>query len=351
METVSTSTYDVHFTEVAKATIRQFLGNSKYSKVFVLVDTNTKKLCLNVLKDIVDFPFDEIIEIKPGEENKTIDTCLKVWQELSDLGADRKSLLLNLGGGVVTDLGGFVASTYKRGINFINIPTTLLAMVDASIGGKTGVDLGSLKNQVGVINQPKMVLIFPEFLNSLGERQTTSGFAEMLKHGLISDSAYWTELTGTNDFGATEYIQKSVYIKNKVVQIDPTEQGIRKKLNFGHTMGHSIESYFLDNPNLDTLLHGEAIAVGMILEGYFSHELCGLSKVDLNEIKNVFLNHFKKVDFSNQDIEIITDLLKHDKKNSHGDINFVLLSKIGSTVLDVKVPQSLFKKAFAYYKE
>lgn len=351
METVSTATYDVHFTEVAKATIQQYLRNSTHSKVFVLVDTNTKNSCLSQFKELAGLALDNIIEIKPGEENKTIATCLQVWQKLSDFGADRKSLLINLGGGVVTDLGGFVASTYKRGIEFINIPTTLLAMVDASIGGKTGVDLGVLKNQIGVINQPVMVLILPEFLSTLHERQIRSGYAEMLKHGLISDSKYWTELINTEDFSSIGYIQKSVAIKNKVVQQDPTEKGIRKKLNFGHTIGHAIESYFLDSPDLKTLLHGEAIAIGMILEGYFSHELSGLSKVDLNEIKKAFLCHFEKVTFTKQDIQIIIDLLKHDKKNTHGDINFVLLQEIGSTVLDVKVPSELFMKAFAYYKE
>ncbi len=351
METVSTSTYDVHFTEVAKATIRQFLKNTYYSKIFVLVDTNTKSNCLTTFKNIIERDVDEVIEIKPGEEYKDIASCLKVWQELSDLGADRKSLLINLGGGVVTDLGGFVASTYKRGIDFINIPTTLLAMVDASIGGKTGVDLGVLKNQIGVINQPKMVLIFPNFLKTLEERQLNSGFAEMLKHGLISDSNYWAELNSSDNFSNTKYIQKSVLIKNEVVQQDPTEQGIRKKLNFGHTIGHAIESYFLKKPELETLLHGEAIAIGMILEAYFSHELCGLSKVDLNEIKTSFRKYFNKITFSSDDIEVIIDLLKHDKKNSHGNINFVLLTEIGSTTLDVKVPEDLFPKAFAYYRE
>ena len=351
METVSTATYDVHFTEVAKAKIRQFLKNSPYSKVFVLVDTNTNKDCLPYFKELINFNVDAIIEIKAGEEYKDIAACLKVWQELSNLGADRKSLLINLGGGVVTDLGGFVASTYKRGIDFINIPTTLLAMVDASIGGKTGVDLGALKNQIGVINQPLMVLIFPEFLKTLDKRQRNSGFAEMLKHGLISDAPYWIELINTENFCDITFIQKSVFIKNNVVQQDPKEQGIRKKLNFGHTIGHAIESYFLENPKLDTLLHGEAIAIGMIIEGYFSHKLCGLSSIDLNEIKTAFLKRFKKVSFSTRDIETILTLLKHDKKNTHGAINFVLLSQIGTTVLDVKIPENLFNKAFAYYKD
>lgn len=351
METVSASTYDVHFTEVAKATIRQFLKNSSYSKVFVLVDSNTKRYCLNSFKEIIASDVDEVIEIKPGEEHKDIATCLKVWQELSDLGADRKSLLINLGGGVVTDLGGFVASTYKRGIDFINIPTTLLSMVDASIGGKTGVDLGALKNQIGIINLPKMVLIFPDFLKTLEKRQLISGFAEMLKHGLISDANYWTTLIKAKNFSDTSYIQKSISIKNEVVQQDPTEQGIRKKLNFGHTIGHAIESYFLENPKLETLLHGEAIAIGMIIESYFSHKLCGLSMVDLNEIKNVFLKSFKKVSFSKTDIEVIINLLKHDKKNTHGVVNFVLLQEIGVTILDATIPDDLFAEAFAYYKE
>jgi len=179
-----------------------------------------------------------------------------------------------------------------------------------------------------------MVLIIPEFLASLDERQVKSGFAEMLKHGLISSPEYWAELISTKDFCSIKNIQKSVAIKNHVVQQDPTEQGIRKKLNFGHTIGHAIESYFLDSPELKTLLHGEAIAIGMILEAYFSHELSGLSKVDLNEIKKAFLSHFEKVAFSTTDIEIIIDLLKHDKKNTHGNINFVLLPEIGATTLD-----------------
>jgi 3-dehydroquinate synthase len=276
---------------------------------------------------------------------------LKLWEELSHLDGDRKSLLINLGGGVLTDMGGFVASTFKRGIDFVNIPTTLLSMVDASIGGKTGVDLGSLKNQIGVINQPQMVLIFPEFLQTLDERQTKSGFAEMLKHGLIQDKDYWNELTNNGNFTDPACIQKSIAIKNEVVLQDPTEQGLRKILNFGHTLGHAIESYCLDNPNKRTLLHGEAIAAGMILEGYLSHELRGLSRLDVNDIKNGFLAHFNRVEFTSEDIDAILQLLKYDKKNSHGNVNFVLLQAIGDAVTDIKVPEELFPKAFAYYKE
>ena len=351
MESIKSHSYEVHLEELAQAALRQYIAKSNYSTVFLLVDENTKKHCWPIFRKILDSPVDHILEIRSGEENKNISSCLAVWKELSNNDGDRKSLMINLGGGVLTDLGGFVASTFKRGIDFINVPTTLLSMVDASIGGKTGVDLGSLKNQIGVINQPQMVLIFPEFLKTLGNRQIKSGYAEMLKHGLIHDAAYWDVLRKTDSFPDASFIQKSIAIKNEVVMQDPTEKGLRKILNFGHTLGHAIESYCLDNPNKKTLLHGEAIAIGMILEAYLSHELKGLPRLSLQEIKDTFLAHFKKVDFNDSDIDSIIKLLKYDKKNSHGDVNFVLLQSIGEAVTDVRIPEDLFYKAFAYYKE
>lgn len=351
MESVKSQSYEVHINELAKAALNQHVAKKKYSKIFLLVDENTKEHCLPVLKNIFDGPVDAILEIVSGEENKHIHTCLHLWEDLSDLDGDRKSLLINLGGGVLTDMGGFVASTFKRGIDFINIPTTLLSMVDASIGGKTGVDLGSLKNQVGVINQPQMVLIFPEFLKTLDARQTRSGYAEMLKHGLIQDREYWKDLIENKNFTDASCIQKSIAIKNEVVLLDPTEQGLRKVLNYGHTLGHAIESYCLDNPEKTTLLHGEAIAAGMILEGYLSHELRGLSRLALDDIKAGFSQHFNRIEFTENDIDAILQLLKYDKKNSHGNVNFVLLQAIGEAVTDVKVPEELFQKAFAYYSE
>ncbi|MBO0329978.1 3-dehydroquinate synthase [[Muricauda] lutisoli] len=351
MESVKSQSYDVHINELAEASLNQHVANRDYSKIFVLVDENTKTHCLPKFEKIFQHPIDAILEIQSGEENKHIHTCLQLWEDLSNLGGDRKSLLLNLGGGVLTDMGGFVASTFKRGIDFINIPTTLLSMVDASIGGKTGVDLGSLKNQIGVINQPEMVLIFPEFLKTLDQRQVISGYAEMLKHGLIQDKEYWEDLTEKGGFTDASCIQRSIAIKNKVVLQDPTEKGLRKILNFGHTLGHAIESYCLDNPDKKTLLHGEAIAAGMVLEGYLSHELRGLPKLSLDEIKKGFSKYFDKVDFTTDDIEAILQLLKYDKKNSHGNVNFVLLQSIGEAVTDVKIPEELFHKAFAYYKE
>lgn len=351
MESVKAQSYDVHIDELAQAALNQHIAKNDYSKIFVLVDTNTKKYCLPAFEKKFEESIDFIFEIEPGEENKNIQTCLQVWEQLSNFDGDRKSLLINLGGGVLTDLGGFVASTFKRGIDFINIPTTLLSMVDASIGGKTGVDLGSLKNQIGVINQPQMVLIFPEFLKTLDSRQIKSGYAEMLKHGLIKDREYWDDLRHDNIFEAASSIQKSIAIKNDVVMQDPTEQGLRKILNFGHTLGHAIESYCLENYDKKTLLHGEAIAIGMIMEGFLSHKLTGLSKLCLNEIKETFLQHFEKVDFDANDFDAILKLLKYDKKNSHGNINFVLLQSIGVAVTDIKVPENLFEEAFSYYKE
>ncbi|WP_420322477.1 3-dehydroquinate synthase [Flagellimonas sp.] len=351
MESIKSLAYEVHMEELAEASLRQHIAKSDYSSVFVLVDENTTVHCLPRFMHKLGMTPNAIHEIKAGEVHKHIGTCSLVWEWLSEQGADRKSLLINLGGGVLTDLGGFVASTFKRGIDFINVPTTLLAMVDASIGGKTGVDLGALKNQIGVINQPQMVLVFPEFLETLEPRQIRSGFAEMLKHGLIIDAAYWNALRTTENFADGKCIQQSIAIKNDVVCQDPTEKGLRKILNFGHTLGHAIESYFLESKTKPTLLHGEAIAVGMILEGYLSHELKGLSKLSLQEIKDTFLTHFDRVDFTQADIEAILRLLIYDKKNSHGEVNFVLLQAIGNAVTDVKVPENLFEKAFAYYKE
>lgn len=353
MESITTSTYDVHFNTNAYEALNNHLKEANYSKVFILVDENTHENCLpQFMAEIAgDYAF-EIIEIESGEVNKNIQTCTQVWEVLSELDADRKSVMINIGGGVVTDLGGFVASTFKRGIDFINVPTTLLAMVDASVGGKTGVDLGALKNQVGVINQPEMVLIIPNFLQTLDDRQLNSGFAEMLKHGLIRDAAYWEQLKTVKDYTTAEkYIYSSVVIKNEVVLQDPTEQNIRKILNYGHTLGHAVESYFLESENHELLLHGEAIAVGMILEGYLSYKLTGLSKDTLEDIKTTFLNRYNKVEFTNEDIDNILSLLKFDKKNSHGNINFVLLNAIGEPAIDVKVPGNLFAEAFAYYKD
>ena len=341
----------VLYDDLAIAAGKQLIANGNYSKTIVLVDENTQKHCLPLFLDWFDLEPDEIIAINAGEEYKTIDTCLKVWDQLSELGVDRKSLLINLGGGVLTDLGGFIASTFKRGIQFINIPTTLLAMVDASVGGKTGVDLGVLKNQIGVINQAELVLVIPEFLKTLDYEQLRSGYAEMLKHALIANGELWEPLQSLFPNVTSDYIKDSVLVKEKIVEKDPFEDNERKKLNFGHTLGHAVESYFLGNPDKTTLLHGEAIAVGMIMESYLSFEIKGLSKVQLNDITNTILSLFPKVEIKKDDIPIIIELLKHDKKNIHGNVNFTLLTSIGHSVVDVKVPSKLLYNSFSYYNK
>lgn len=277
---------------------------------------------------------------------------MDIWTTLSEKGADRSSLLINLGGGVVTDLGGFVASTFKRGIEFINIPTSLLAMVDASIGGKNGVDLGMLKNQIGVVNNPRFVIVDPTFLNTLPKQEITSGFAEMLKHALIDSKDYWEQLQGfdiTNLKNTHNLIWKSIEIKNNIVTQDPKELGARKVLNFGHTLGHAIESYCLESKSRPTLLHGEAVAIGIVLATYISSALVGFDKNKLASVTAFILTNFKKQTFNKQDIESIIALLKHDKKNKAGAVLFVLLEDFGKTHINKEVSNSLIKEAFDYY--
>ncbi|OIQ16960.1 MAG: 3-dehydroquinate synthase [Flavobacterium sp. MedPE-SWcel] len=353
MEAIHASGYNVYFNDDCYTWLYKNVRPEIYSKLFIIVDSNTSTHCLSMfLQQLETEVIIEVIELEPGEENKNIETCVQVWQTLAELEADRKSLIINLGGGVITDLGGFIASTFKRGIDFINIPTTLLAMVDASIGGKTGVDLGSLKNQIGVINTPVTVLIDSAYLSTLPAREIRSGFAEMLKHGLISDTSYWksvVDITNLINDDLDTSIKQSVHIKNNIIIEDPTEKNIRKKLNFGHTLGHAIESYFLENQEKETLLHGEAIAIGMILESHISMEQGLLSETEYGTIKNVLNTVFEKVTFTKQDIEAILKITVHDKKNEFGTINFVLLKSIGDCIINQKASNTLIYNAFNDY--
>jgi 3-dehydroquinate synthase len=324
MQHIQSTGYNIYFNDHCYTYLQQLLQPGSYSTVFILTDENTSQHCLpNFLAQLAtELPF-EIIEIEPGESNKTIDTCVQVWHALTDLGADRKSLMINIGGGVVTDLGGFAASTFKRGMDFINVPTSLLAMVDASVGGKTGVDLGSLKNQIGVINNPIAVLVDTQFLETLPAEQMRSGLAEMLKHGLIENESYWKEflnLDALNTDDLDRLIYQSVQIKNEVVMQDPNEKGLRKILNFGHTLGHAIESLFLEDDTKKTLLHGEAIAIGMILEAHISTQYNLLPVEEFRELKFVICELFPKVSFTEEDVDAIISLLVHDKKNESGRV-------------------------------
>ena len=343
---------NITFGKSAFSKLPKQFSEKKYSRVFILVDNNTNKFCLSDFISITGFDKAEILIMEAGEENKHLQTCENLWKNLSNKGADRNSVLINLGGGVVTDLGGFVACTFKRGIDFYNIPTTLLAMVDASVGGKTGIDLGSLKNQIGVIEEPKQVIIDPIWLKTLPKNEIRSGFAEMLKHGIISSKKYWQTLKEITDLRVStlkEFIKPSVKIKKEVVLKDPREKKLRKILNFGHTLGHAIESYFLINLNKNKLLHGEAIVIGMILESYLSIHCAGLKIEVAKDIKTTFLKSFKKIEFSSDDKKEIVKLLKHDKKNIGDKINFVLISSIGKPKIDVQVPEDLFEDAFNFY--
>ncbi len=301
------------------------LDISNYSQVAILVDENTKRDCLSKLPQIENAL---IIEIKSGEEYKNISTCNLIWEQLTINNFDRNSLLINLGGGVIGDMGGFCAATYKRGLEFIHIPTTLLAMVDASVGGKLGIDFKGFKNQIGLFNNPKAVLISPEFLETLAENELKSGFSEVVKHALISDNSLWVKLKNTpfNELDWESIINTSVQIKNKIVLADPFEKGERKKLNFGHTFGHAIESYYLEKGT--PISHGEAVFMGMILET----EISDLSETNKNEIKNYILSNFA-LPYTPKKSSLHKFLI-NDKKNQDGKINFTLLNGIGNFSLD-----------------
>jgi 3-dehydroquinate synthase len=354
MQTIKANGYEVNFNENGYDLLHKFIADNNYSSLFILVDSNTNEKCLMRFLSFLSTDKNiEIIEIEAGEIEKNITTCVEIWSILTELGADRKSVLINLGGGVITDIGGFVASTFKRGIDFINIPTSLLAMVDASIGGKNGVDLGNLKNQIGVINSPKMVLVDTSYLNTLPQNEMRSGLAEMLKHGLIADANYWKHFKDLNQSDFADFdvlIHRSIEIKNEIVTQDPTENGIRKALNFGHTLGHAIESYFLENENKTPLLHGEAVAVGMILESYISWQKKLISETEYDEIKKVIAAIFEKIPFEENDIQPILDLLIHDKKNEYGKIQFSLLDGIGAITINQEVDNKLIIKSFEDYK-
>lgn len=353
MNEIQAENYSVFFAEDGFKNLNQIIAKNGYSKIFILTDSNTTEYCLPYFLQRLetDLTF-EIIEIEDGEVNKTIETCFEVWSVLSEYEADRKCIFISLGGGVVTDLGGFVASTYKRGVDFISVPTTLLAMVDASIGGKTGVDLGGLKNQVGLFANPQMVLVDVNFLETLPGNEMRSGLAEMYKHGLIADISYWNRLKKLSDFTTNDLellMYHSICLKNDIVLQDPKEKNIRKKLNFGHTLGHAIETYHLNNDDLSTLLHGEAVAVGMILESNLSLQKGYISEMFYNEIKSVLNDIFPKIQLTEKDIEECIRLLAHDKKNELGCINFTLIKENGEAVVNEEVSTEMIINSFTEY--
>ncbi|MBB5634346.1 3-dehydroquinate synthase [Pedobacter cryoconitis] len=349
MNKLESAGHNIYF-DTRLAPLAEIIENGKYSNVFVFADRNTAELCLPVFRDMLDdFSGFDLIETDPGEENKNIDFCIGIWKTLLDFEADRKCLVINLGGGVITDMGGFVASTYKRGVDFINIPTTLLSQVDASVGGKTGIDIDNVKNMVGTFSLPQAVFIEAEFLKTLPQRELLSGFAEMIKHGLIVDQEYYHQLKAADYKNiTTAAIHRSVAIKNEVVTTDPHEKGLRKILNFGHTIGHAVESYSLSNDK-KPLTHGEAIAIGMICEAYLSHKNSTLTAEELEEIRQYISKVYPAYKIKEKSFAQLSVFMQSDKKNEHGNVLFSLLQSIGKCTYNCRVSESDIVESLEYY--
>jgi 3-dehydroquinate synthase len=322
-----------------------------YPRIILLVDENVEEHCLPVFRSkLPNLEISGVICIQSGERNKTIEQAMYIWHELTRLNVDRDSVLVNLGGGVVSDIGGFVASTFKRGIHFINYPTTLLGMVDAAIGGKTGIDFHNLKNQVGLFTDPVSVVIDPVFLKTLKEKWWQSGFAEVLKYGLIMDRELWNMLMGKNFKEIDDWetvITKASRNKIDIVRHDFAEKGVRKNLNFGHTIGHAFESLFLNSG--ETVTNGQAIAAGMICEAWLSNKIFDLDDEQLSEVISMFDINFKRLPVTESQIPEILELMRQDKKVRDGKLNFSLLKKIGKAIHNIEAPQDLIVESLKFY--
>lgn len=331
---------------------QKFLKQNTYSQILVLTDENTHEYCFPLLKE--NTPKKELLPIKitSGEQHKGLQTCEKVWAAMLNANIDRKALMVNLGGGVIGDMGGFCASTYKRGIDFVQFPTTLLSQVDASIGGKLGIDFNNIKNSIGVFRNPQAVFILPQFFDTLPQREIRSGLAEIIKHSLIADDTEWDKLKIIKELKPvqwSDFLYDSLLIKKRVVEIDPFEQGLRKALNFGHTVGHAVESYFLTTEK--PLLHGEAIAIGMVCETYLSYKNIDLPKETLHEIADFLLqiyghHHIPEAEFPN-----LIEMMKKDKKNENNQINFSLIQPIGKIHINQTADATLIEESMLFYNE
>ena len=349
MKKIPLESYDIVIGD-ASLSLQEVLRDRRYTQIAVLVDEHTSHHCLPKVKDII--PAATVIEISSGEQNKIMSVCESIWSQMASARMDRQSLLINLGGGVIGDMGGFAASCFMRGIDFIQVPTTLLAQVDASVGGKLAIDFQNYKNYIGLFCNPIAVLVDPQFLKTLPPRELRSGYAEMIKHGLIKSSTIWDRLSGMEsiyDITWDDEITASIGVKRDVITEDPKELGMRKVLNFGHTIGHALESYALHTTA--PLLHGEAIALGMIAESFLSKELLSLSEISLNNI----VAHIKEVyhdlslvslDHSNE----VFDYMGADKKNRGGEIRTALLQDIGQATFDIPLSKHDVERALAFTK-
>ena len=335
------------------------MADCERDRLFVLVDENTERLCLPLLRDMDCMKGAQVITIGATDANKTVGTLQQVWTALQQGGTTRHSLLVNLGGGMVTDLGGFAAATFKRGLNYINIPTTLLAMVDASVGGKTGVNFGGLKNEVGVFSNASAVILDTTFLKTMDHENLLSGYAEMLKHGLISDDRHWAEILKHQETLANlerqENLDKlsalladSVAVKQRIVTEDPTEQGLRKALNLGHTVGHAFESLALQRK---PILHGYAVAYGLVCELYLSCVKTGFPTDKMRQTVSFIREHYGQMNITCDDYPTLLQLMTHDKKNVAGKINFTLLGGVGDIHINQTATEEDIKEALDFYRE
>lgn len=351
MDIITVDNYDIYLGAVGEA-LGEFLKARNYSRIIVLSDENTEALCLPRIKPVVALYSWTSVVIAAGEKHKTIDTCQLIWQQMMEARTDRRALAINLGGGVIGDMGGFCAATFKRGIDFVQVPTTLLSQVDASIGGKLGIDFGQVKNSIGLFCNPKAVFIDAAFLSTLPLRERRSGFAEIIKHSLIADAGQWKQLLEIDELENVEWadlVAPSLAIKKRIVLEDPMERGLRKALNFGHTIGHAVESLMLDSPA--PLLHGEAIAAGMICEAFLSHEQLNLSHRELENICRYLQNHFAPQPIAPAHFEELLRLMANDKKNEGTGINFSLLPAIGSVKVNQVVEPSAILRSLQYYND
>ena len=336
-----------------KTELAEAITECEHDRIFVLVDETTNKLCWSLVKDYLCLKDAQTIIIGATDRRKNLDTLVHVWESLQQGKATRHSLLINLGGGMVTDLGGFAASTYKRGINFINVPTTLLAMVDASVGGKTGINFGGLKNEIGVFNDAEFVLLDTNWLRTLDEENIRSGYAEMLKHGLIADDTMWAELINFNlaqpNLRQLAFmLDKSVRIKERIVAEDPHEKGIRKALNLGHTFGHAFESWAMKR---QPVLHGYAVAFGLIAELYLATTQTDFPTERMRQTVNFIRAYYGSLPITCNDYPELIELMHHDKKNRGNEINVTLLGGIGDIRIDQTITENDIKEALDFFRE
>ncbi|MEL6254549.1 MAG: 3-dehydroquinate synthase [Bacteroidota bacterium] len=342
--------YPIHIGADGREKLGEFLRNSDYSQILVLADENTYELCYPKLRDYL--PVHEAIHIPAGEKFKTLETCVGVWSKMTQMAMDRKAIMVNLGGGVIGDMGGMIASLYKRGIDFVQVPTTLLSQVDASVGSKLGVDFMQFKNHIGLFNDPQGVYIWPGFLNTLSDRELASGFAEVIKHHLIADQAGWEELKHIRDLRKLDYtqiIEHSIAIKQRIVEEDPFEKGARKSLNFGHTIGHAIESMRLETEA--PLLHGEAISIGMICEAFLSREAGLIDTKALVSIIELISNHYPSTNFSAAEFDDIIARALNDKKNEGKKIMCTFIDGIGQFKINQEISDGDIEESLEFYND